>query len=82
MTVNFVDTGSKPISARALRRILADYLGLDLRHASVGQSGNRFKELLESSTLTKYFTREHVAINDVIFDVDELSTKVILYSRL
>jgi CRP-like cAMP-binding protein len=64
-------SAGKPISARALRHILVDYLGMDLSSPS-----NRFRELLESSVLTKFFTREEVKAGEIIFDIDFPATKV------
>jgi CRP-like cAMP-binding protein len=64
-------SAGKPISARALRHILVDYLGMDLSNPS-----NRFRELLESSVLTKFFTREEVNAGEIIFDIDFPATKV------
>lgn len=68
--LDFSSSG-KPISARALRHILVDYLGLDLSNPS-----NRFRQLLESSVLTKFFTREEVKAGQIIFDIDFPATKV------
>jgi CRP-like cAMP-binding protein len=70
LTEGFSSAG-KPISARALRHILVDYLGMDLSNPS-----NRFRELLESSVLTKFFTREEVNAGEIIFDIDFPATKV------
>lgn len=64
-------SSGRTISARALRHILIDYLGLDLSNPS-----NRFRQLLESSVLTKFFTREQVKTGEIIFDIDTPATKV------
>lgn len=60
-----------PVSARTLRHILVDYLGLDLSNPS-----NRFRQLLESSVLTKFFTKEELHAGEIIFDLDYPATKV------
>jgi hypothetical protein len=69
-------------NVKALKRILADYLEINLNEGTLNAQINPIRQLLTSATLLKYFDRSHIQSGRIIFDVNDSPDRVRLEMHL